>query len=129
MSQNAHIEQQVQAYFESLDSEDWERMGRLWHPQGEMIAVGARPRRGREQVMDLLERLFVPWAVHRDRPVRTIVAGETATVEVEFTGTTADGRDVAFAAVDLIDFDDGLIRRLSNWYDIDYARRILSGSA
>jgi ketosteroid isomerase-like protein len=129
MSQNAHIEQQVQAYFESLDSEDWERMRGLWHVRGEMSAVGARPRHGREEVMGLLEKLFVPWKVHRDRPVRTIVAGEVAAVEVEFTGTTHDGRDVVFAAVDVIDFEDGLIRKLSNWYDVDYARRTLSGPA
>jgi hypothetical protein len=27
--------------------------------------------------------------------------------------------------VDLFDFEDGLIRRLTNWYDIDYARKAL----
>jgi hypothetical protein len=49
--------------------------------------------------------------------------------EVTFSGTTADGRDVTFDAVDVFDLEDGLIRRFSNWYDIAYARRVLSNGA
>ena len=32
-------------------------------------------------------------------------------------------RGVVFDAVDLFDVDDGRIRRLSNWYDLVYARK------
>jgi len=119
------LQRAIQSYFESLDREDWETMRGLWHPDGEMRAVGARPRVGREDVLDLLEKLFVPWVTHRDKPGRVLIDGTTTTVEVVFTGTTEDGREVRFEAVDVIDFEDGQIRRLSNWYDIDYARKVL----
>jgi ketosteroid isomerase-like protein len=129
MNEIVDIEQTVEAYFECLDAEDWPRMRGLWHPEGEMRAVGARPRDGLEEVMGLLEKLFVPWSTHRDKPVRILVAGETATVEVEFTGRTHDGREARFEAVDVIDFEAGRIRRLTNWYDVDYARRLLTPAA
>lgn len=126
MGAPAQIEETVRAYFQCLDDENWSRMRGLWHPQGEMLAVGARPRAGLEDVMSLLEKLFVPWRRHRDRPDRVIVSGNTVTVEVVFTGTTRDGREASFDAVDVFDFEDGLIRRLTNWYDIDRARRAVA---
>jgi ketosteroid isomerase-like protein len=119
----------IAAYFESLNAEDWSRLRSLWHLEGELRAVGARRRDGREDVMSLFEKLFNPWTVHCDKPVRVVQSGTSATVEVEFTGTTPDGNSVLFEAVDVFDFEDGLIRRLSNWYDIDYARRALESVA
>jgi len=32
---------------------------------------------------------------------------------------------VSFDAVDVFDLKDGLIRRMSNWYDVAYARSVL----
>lgn len=119
----------IAAYFDSLNSENWPRLRTLWHPEVELRAVGARPRKGIDDVMTLFEKLFDPWATHIDKPVRVIEAGDTATVEVEFTGLVPGGEDVVFDAVDVFDFEDGLIRRLSNWYDVDYARRSLESTA
>ena len=49
--------------------------------------------------------------------------------EVVFTGRTAAGKDVRFDAIDVFDLaEDGRIRRWSNWYDIDYARKAITGS-
>lgn len=115
----------IQRYFECLNTEAWEAMGQIWHEDAELRAVGARPRRGREEVVDYFRNLFNPWPEHRDEATRVVVAGSVATVEVSFTGTTADGRTVSFDAVDVFDIEDGLIKRLSNWYDIDFARRKL----
>jgi ketosteroid isomerase-like protein len=129
MTEQAQIEDAVASYFRSLDTEDWVRMRTLWHPRGEMVAMGARARQGVDDVLQLLEKLFVPWPVHRDKPVRTLVSGDSATVEVEFTGVSVDGLEVKFDAVDVIDFDGGLIRRLTNWYDIEYARKVIASSA
>lgn len=118
----------VARYFRCLDEEDWRTMAELWTPDGQLRAVGARPRDGRDEVLEFFAKLFDPWPRHRDHPDRVIIAEEdrAATVEVTFTGTTGDRREVRFEAVDVIDFEHDRIRRLTNWYDIDYARRALA---
>ncbi|MHB8736481.1 MAG: nuclear transport factor 2 family protein [Terriglobales bacterium] len=122
------IEDPVRSYFTCLDTEDWDAMRELWHVDAELRAVGARPRQGIDEVIEYFAALFAPWPQHRDAPTRVLTSGHTVVAEVQFTGTTADGRDVTFDAVDVFDIEDGQIRRLSNWYDVAYARRILSGS-
>jgi ketosteroid isomerase-like protein len=118
----------VLRYFRCLDTEDWDGMRRLWRDDGRLRAVGARPRDGVDEVIGYFSKLFTPWPAHEDRPVRLIISEQDQTVlaEVEFTGRTADGRDVRFDAVDVFDFVDGRIAKLSNWYDIDYARRSIA---
>lgn len=119
----------VRRYFDCLNTEDWDGMGRIWREDGELRAVGARPRRGRDDVVGYFSKLFTPWAEHRDEPTRIVVAGEVVTAEVLFTGTTPAGHAVSFDAVDVFDVVDGQIARLSNWYDIALARRELAAAA
>jgi ketosteroid isomerase-like protein len=119
-------EDAVPRYFRCLDEEDWTTMRTLWHEDAELRAVGARPRHGVDEIVGYFSKLFAPWPRHRDTPTRLSVAGDTITAEVTFTGTTADGRDVTFDAIDLFDFQDGRILRMSNWYDVAYARRVLA---
>jgi ketosteroid isomerase-like protein len=119
-------EETVRDYFRCLDQEDWEGMRRLWTEDAELRAVGGRPRSGREEVLGFFEKLFAPWTAHEDRPTRLIIAGDVVTAEVLFLGTTAEGREVNFEAIDLFDLHDGQIARMSNWYDIAYARKALS---
>jgi ketosteroid isomerase-like protein len=57
-----------------------------------------------------------------------LLSGSSATVEVHFTGTTADGRTLEFDAVDIFDIQDQRIVRLTNWYDVLLVRRKLAGS-
>jgi len=78
-------------------------------------------------VIEYFSKLFDPWPAHRDHPERLIISTEDQTVvaEVTFFGTTPDGREVRFEAIDVFDFEGPLIRKLTNWYDIDYARRAL----
>jgi ketosteroid isomerase-like protein len=118
----------VQRYFECLNSEDWDGMRELWTEQGALQATGARPRQGREEVVAYYAKIFSLWAEHRDEPTRVLVSGDTVTVEVRFTGTTPRGKRVEFEAVDVIDLDDGRIERLTNWYDVAYARAELAES-
>jgi ketosteroid isomerase-like protein len=122
----ADNEETVRRYFACLDAEDWAQMRTLWQPDAELRAVGARPRRGADEVVAYFSTLFAPWPRHEDRPTRLIVAGDTIVAEVTFTGTTADGREVSFDAVDVFDLRDGLIARETNWYDIAYARKALA---
>jgi ketosteroid isomerase-like protein len=90
-----------------------------------MLAVGARPRKGPDEIVALFQRLFVPWAEHDDQPTRFITQGNTTAVEVLFRGKTQDGREVEFTAVDVIDAEDGRIKQLTNWYDIALVRSLL----
>jgi ketosteroid isomerase-like protein len=116
----------VRHYFVCLDTEDWKTMRTLWHRDAELRAVGARPRYGLDEVIGYFSKLFTPWQRHSDAPTRLILSGDTVVAEVTFRGTTAGGREVSFDAVDIFDFDGGLIRRLTNWYDIAYAREALA---
>jgi ketosteroid isomerase-like protein len=116
----------VARYFACVNAEDWVGLESLWHVDGEWRAVGARPRVGRGEVIDYFTSLFEPWSAHRDEPVRVILAGDVATVEVRFEGVTREGTSVAFDAVDVFDFEAGLIRRISNWYDLVYVRQKLA---
>jgi ketosteroid isomerase-like protein len=119
----------VGRYFGCLDAEDWDGMRALWQEDGRLRAVSARPRDDRDAVIGYFSKLFEPWPEHVDRPVRLVVseAEQTVVAEVEFRGRTPDGREVVFEAIDVFDFGaDGRIAKLSNWYDIDYARRSLA---
>lgn len=115
-------------YFECLDAEDWEGMRAIWSESGELRAVGARPRNDRDGVIAYFAKLFAPWPEHHDSPTRLVISERDSTVmaEVTFTGRTLAGREVSFDAIDVFDIIDGKIRKLTNWYDIDYARRVIA---
>jgi len=118
----------VMRYFTCLDTEDWEGMREIWDERGQLRAVGARPRTDRDGVIEYFSKLFTPWPEHEDRPTRLVISESDATAlaEVTFTGRTADGREVAFDAIDVFDFAGDRIVKLSNWYDISYARKALA---
>jgi ketosteroid isomerase-like protein len=114
-------------YFNSLNNERWEEFRDIWHPDADFSAVGARPRHGVDDVLEYFRGVFRPWKVHDDQPVRVLLSGDSATIEVHFKGVAHDGREIEFDAVDVFDLDGGRIRRLSNWYDIELVRRWLAG--
>jgi ketosteroid isomerase-like protein len=117
----------VLRYFECLNTEDWDGMREIWHEDGSLRAVGARPRNDREEMLGYFSKLFTPWPEHDDQPTRLVVSEPDGTVlaEVTFTGVTPDGQTVVFDAVDVFDLVDGRIKKLTNWYDVDYARKAL----
>ena len=116
-------------YFTTMNAEDWEGFAALWHPQARHMSVGAGWRSGRDEIVEFYRRLFRAWNEHDDSPTRFVVAGDVVTVEVRFTGTTLDGRELAFDAVDVIDLEDGLIKQLTSWYDIAWVRKQLEAGA
>src|SRR3954453_24071592 len=106
------------AYFDGINGEDYESVAALFAPDGELIAPGTEPRRGPEAIAEYFAAALRPYPEHLDAPTRFIHAGDTVTVEIRFTGPTAAGAPLEFDAVDVFDFGpDGLIRRLSSWYD------------
>jgi ketosteroid isomerase-like protein len=120
----------VLRYFECLNTEDWIGMREIWHEECSLRAVGARPRDDREEMIGYFSKLFTPWPEHDDRPTRLVVSEHDGTVlaEVTFTGVTPSGQTVVFEAIDVFDLVDGRIKKLTNWYDIDYARKSLAAS-
>ncbi len=94
-----------------------------------VLAAGARPRHGVEDLMTLYTKMFDHWPKHLDVPGRTFIDGNTVTVEVHFVGTTDDGRELEFDAVDVIDVEKGKIARLTNWYDTSKVRAMIAGQA
>jgi hypothetical protein len=73
-------------------AEDWTALAELWEPDAELVATGARPRRGREDIVAYYPRVLAGYAEHEDRPVRRIKDGSTVVVEVSYTGRTPAGR-------------------------------------
>jgi ketosteroid isomerase-like protein len=112
----------VRAYFEAINAEDFERLAGVWTPTAELRAVGTRPRRGREQIMSYFRGVFEPWASHLDQPTRVIVAEGVVVTEIEFKGVTHYSKEIAFDALDVFDLADGLIARLTTWYDLAWVR-------
>jgi ketosteroid isomerase-like protein len=126
MDQDELHSRSVQAYFDGINSEHYEEVAALFAPDGELIAPGTDARRGREAIAAYFAAALRPYLEHLDDPTRTIFAGDTVTVEIHYTGRLASGFPLEFDAVDVIDFDaDGLIRRLSSWYDSHAVRTAL----
>jgi ketosteroid isomerase-like protein len=118
MTQQERHAQALNAYFGGINGEDYASVAALFAPDGELHAPGTEVRRGRDAIAEYFAAALEPYPEHLDDPTRFIHAGDTVTVEIHFTGRTASGVALEFDAVDIFDFDaDGLIRRLSSWYD------------
>ncbi len=107
----------IQSYFTALNTEDWELMASVLHPEVDLVPTGSRPRTGSDKAIAMFQKIFVRFPVHADDPTRFICDGSTVVVEITFNGATADGLDVTFDAVDIFDVEDGRICRLSQWFD------------
>ena len=118
----------VDKYFASVNSEDWELMARLWHADARIDAVGFRaPIVGRDAIVAYFPKVLAGYSEHVDTPTRTLAAGNTRVVEIHFEGRLHNGVDVRFEALDVFDFTDGLISRLSTWYDTKRVARLVRG--
>lgn len=108
----------ITEYFATINRDDFTATAELFASNGVLVAPGFTPISGRERVSAYYGKALRLYPEHRDTPTRTIVAGQTATVEIHFNGRLADGGEIDFNAVDVFDFDEqGLIVRMSSWYD------------
>ncbi len=119
----------VQAYFEGINAERYDDVGRLFAPDGVLVAPGTEPRRGPREIAEYFRAALRRYPEHLDDPTRVIVAGRTVTVEIHFTGALESGERIEFDAVDVFDLDDeARIERLSSWYDSHAVRRQLQAA-
>ena len=116
----------IRRYFDGLNNEDWEDFTGIWTEDAELVGVGARTRKGRDDVMTYYSTVLVPYPVHHDDPYAIHVSGDVVTVEIRFTGETHEGVPVEFEAVDVFTLRDGSIARLTTWYDVDRVRKLAS---
>jgi ketosteroid isomerase-like protein len=108
----------LDGYFDGINEERFDDVAALFTPDAELRAPGFPVRRGREEIAAYLAGVLATYPVHRDQPTRTLIAGDTATVEIHYTGELADGTPLEFEAVDVFDFTpDGQIASLRTWYD------------
>lgn len=121
----------VGAYFDAVNRRDFEDLAALFAEDATFSPVGSPRRRGRDDIAAYYPILLAGFTNGTDTPTRISVAGRVVTVEIHFEGRTIQGADIAFDAVDLFDIDaDGLIARLSLWYDTrDVARQVRDATA
>ena len=117
----------VKDYFIALNTEDWDLMASVLHPELDLIPSGSRPRIGSDKAIAMFQKIFERFPVHQDSPTRFICDGSTVVVEITFNGATQDGQEVSFDAVDIFDVDDGRIHRLSQWFDTAALAAMLGG--
>jgi uncharacterized protein (TIGR02246 family) len=115
----------IAAYFGRIDAEDYEGVAALFTPDAVVVPAGGRPRSGREEIARFYARILAPFPEHRDEPVRVVVSGDDVTVEIAYRGRLANGREIAFDALNVYRLSGGLIARLTQWYDTDRVRRML----
>lgn len=123
------VPEAIGAYFRTINDEDWDGFRTLWAEDATVLAVGARPRHGVDDVMNLYTKMFDHWPQHLDVPGRTLIDGSTVTVEVHFVGTSDNGREVEFDAVDVIDLEGRKIKKLTTWYDTSRVLAMIMGKS
>lgn len=110
----------VRQYFEFINADRFEQLREIFHDDIEISMGAASTRRGVDAAVAYYPLALAPLPHHLDDPVHVITSddGRRCSVEIAFTGDTADGVNVQFTAVDLFDIDDsGRIVRLRSFYD------------
>ncbi len=115
----------LDAYFDGLNTEDWQGLEGLMCDDAELWAPGA-DRHGAAAVAAYFRDALAPYPDHRDEPGRRFIDGSTAVVEIRFIGRMATGAPMEFDAVDVFDLRNGRIARLTSWYDSHEVRRALA---
>ena len=117
----------VERYFAAVNSEDYDTLRRVLHPDIELTACMSRPRQGVESVIRFFTAVFERYPVHSDMPTRLICDGDAVVANIAFEGRSDTGIDITFDAVDVFDLAGGRIRHLSQWFDsADLQRQLRS---
>jgi len=109
----------VRRYFAAVNARDWDAFRAVLHPEVSIRQGEPLEAHGVERVTRLYQAIVAQWAEHEDAPTRILVDGDEAAVEITFTGRRHDGTPVTFPAMDVIGLRDGLVHRVSTWYDTE----------
>lgn len=115
----------IASYFAGINGDDYEGVAELFAPDAVVLPAGGRPRRGRSEIARYYREILAPFPAHHDEPVRVVVSGPDVTVEIAYEGRLANGRVISFDAVNVYRLAEGLIARLTQWYDTHRVRRML----
>jgi ketosteroid isomerase-like protein len=119
------VPEAIRRYFHGVNEEDWDDFHGIWCDDAVIEVVGGIRVQGWDEILPYYTRALSGFPVHHDDPYKVHVAGDTVTVEIAFTGETADGVPTTFEAVDVFTLEDGLVRRLTTWYDLDRVMRFV----
>jgi ketosteroid isomerase-like protein len=114
---SSSLRELVDQYFDALNHDRLDALERVFHQDIELRHPGIPPRIGRAAAIGLLARVFDKFPMHMDRPTRVWEAEDAIVVEIDFKGRDREGREVRMAAVDIFEFGEGAIIRLSQWFD------------
>lgn len=106
----------IETYFKSVNEHDWVRLEEIFDPNVVVQHGMEISAHGSEKAIKLLTAVVRQFEQHEDIPVRTIVDGKAAAVEIEFEGIL-NGQEIRFEAVDFFDINEGRITKVASWYD------------
>ncbi|WP_114423124.1 nuclear transport factor 2 family protein [Nocardioides houyundeii] len=114
-------------YFDSVNNHKWDQLSELFHPDVTIQHGMSLSTTGRDRAVRLLTAVVGQFATHEDIPVRTLVDGNVAAIEIKFEGTKPDGTALEFDAVDFIDTDGTHITKVVSWYDTAVVLPMIKG--
>ncbi|WP_166462945.1 nuclear transport factor 2 family protein [Amycolatopsis acidicola] len=115
----------VERYFAAINSDSFGDLAKVFAEDVEIHTVGAPAVAGREAALGHFPKILAGYAEHEDRVTRWIEATDAITTEIDFAGRLRDGRPITFSALDVFDLRDGLITKVTTWYDTRALRRQL----
>jgi|SRR5690625_4495595 len=107
----------IDQYFEAVNEHNWEQLATIFHPDVIIQHGMNMSTQGREKAVRLLTAVVNQFSEHKDIPIRTLIDGDVAAIEIRFEGRIRDGAKIEFEAVDFIDTDGMHITKVVSWYD------------
>ncbi|RZT84484.1 SnoaL-like protein [Pseudonocardia sediminis] len=122
----------VEGYFAAINSDSFADLADVFAPEVEIHTVGAEPVVGREAALAHFPVVLSGYATHDDHVTRWISgvddgSADAIVCDIAFSGTLTDGREIRFDALDVFDVHDGLITRVTTWYDTRLVARQVRG--
>jgi ketosteroid isomerase-like protein len=117
----------VEAYFAAINADAFADLEAVFTGDVEIHTVGAPPVVGRAAALAHFPAILDKFTEHDDTVTRWIETPDAIVTDIAFSGRLADGRPVAFAALDVFDLSDGRISRVTTWYDTRDLRRQVVG--
>lgn len=117
----------VERYFDAINNDKWHDLAAVLHPEVHVQHGMSFSCSGVESAVRFYQAIIRQFNEHEDRPTRIVVDGNTAAVEITFTGTKKDHTPLTFPAADFIETDGQRITRVSSWYDTAVVIPLIKG--